>query len=42
LKNPNPLKDVKALDVLVVAVLFLVRIWGSLSVVIHPLIESKA
>jgi len=42
LKNPNPLKDVEASALLDVAVLVQALLWGSLYVVIHPLIKSQA
>ena len=42
LKNPNPLKDVEASAMLDVVVLVYALFWGSLYVVIHPVIKSKA
>ena len=42
LKNPNPLKDDGAYALLDAAVLVLALFWGSLNVVINPLIKSQS
>ena len=42
MKNLNPLKDVEASAMLDVAVLVYALFWGSLYVVIHYVIKSKA